>query len=232
MSGFSENLSALLEFSKAPNTSKKSIALYNALNSSYKKDPKSAETQRLLGEYTKSIGDDFADACGDFIEGDTFKGLSNSAKAEVIREIMGSGLTVGFDKTAQVSFEVYSKILKKHGHSAGAAKGVIDEKRLREVIKIAIGDSLDEEYAQTSSFVRGTFRQIVATGNRETVLATGEQARKNGARMIGIRRSSGGNSCDYCKERDGVAIELGGEDAQSLYSYHDFCRCSLEIKVI
>jgi hypothetical protein len=50
--------------------------------------------------------------------------------------------------------------------------------------------------------------------------------------MIGIRRASGDKSCDYCKHRDGVEIELGGEDAKSLYSYHDHCRCELEVKVI
>ena len=231
MDSFSDDLSLLSEFLSAPNTSAKTISIWQDLNSAYKKNSKSTLTQHILNEYIQSIGDNIADACVEYMKGSQFASLSNSAKATVIRDIMGEGLKVGFGKSTEISQAVYSRLLQDNGYSFRATRALLDEKRFNEIIKIAIGDSLDEDYDKAASFISGSFRQVVQSGNRETIAATGYELSKHGISIFGARRTTSSDPCQYCRERNGVLVSVDEDGDGVLFSFHDHCRCELEIVV-
>lgn len=228
-----DSVRLLVEFLANPDTSSTSVSLWEQLDKAYKNNPKSAKTQNLLNRYIKSVGDDIADISASYVLSSEFSGLSNSGKATVIRDIMGEGLKVGFGKSARISKVIYDELLKNSGTSLRATLGSIDEKRLNEIIKISIGDSLDGEFEKVSSFISGSFRQIVQTGNRETISITGYELKKRGVKVGSRRKTTSSDPCDYCKERSGVIVSLGQDSGdEELFQFHDHCRCELEVVVL
>lgn len=228
-----DSLGLLAEFLANPDMSLTSRSLWEQLDTAYKNNPKSARTQTLLNRYIKSIGDDIADISASYILTDEFKALSNAGKATVVRDVMGEGLKVGFGRSAKISKVIYDELLKESGTSLRATIGSIDEKRLNEIIKISIGDSLDGNLEKASGFVSGSFRQIVQTGNRETIAITGYELKKRGVSIGSRRRTTSSDPCDYCRERSGVIVSLGKNDGdEELFQFHDHCRCELEVVVL
>lgn len=232
-----DNLSILSEFLANPDSSVESQRIYKLLDKEFQINPASSKTQSLLNQFVVSIGDDVAGSSSNFVKTETFKSLSNSSKATVIRDVIGVGTKIGFDRSANISKIVYDAIFKEKGLSYRSVLGTLDEKRFNEIIKISIGDALDGNNVKAANFMTGSLGQLVKEGNRQTISVTGYEMRKNGIRIGSKRMTTSSKPCDYCQERSGMIVDLGLHKDRSskeveLFQFHDNCHCELEVVVL
>lgn len=126
--------------------------------------------------------------------------------------------------------KVYQELLKNVGVTSAPVSGILNADRLKGAVAGSIKHAIaDDGRLQTS--MRDSFRQLIRSGNLDTVEATSKKVELRTGKIMWVRRVvTSSKACDFCHLLAGTWFKASDGKAAPR-QFHDSCTCKLEMKI-
>lgn len=187
---------------------------------------------KALGEYVDAVADAFVNRSLVVINASDFMELPHKVKADIVREVLSLSVSEGFNISSRITGSTYTEEIKAAGVALVAIPAIINAERLRSAVGGTINHAISGDVAAMNSTMEGSFKNIIKSGERETIKQAGERVEVlTGKRTYARRVIDGPNPCKYCLDQANIWWRSGEAQEEKAYAFHDYCACIIEFKI-
>lgn len=192
-----------------------------------------AAAREAMAEYTTKLSDAIVEPTKEYMLSDEFISLSNSAKAEIVRDIVQPAVVDVFDLCSSNAKLYYDELFYEADSAQRAVQVAVDFERIEGITAQVIKKAIDEEGEPSDPegaghLAAGAINNVTQSAMRRTVVETAERYQSKGFEAYRFNKSL--YPCDLCALLDGVKINIREIDSP-IMEFHDNCNCELVIYV-